>query len=313
MPNPLIAIIIVNWNGCAHTLECISSVQNIDYANFKIIVIDNGSSDTSLADIQKRYPDVTCLPMHQNLGFAEGSNVGIRYALALHAERLFLLNNDTIVKPDVLKAFMRQNDPVMGGKLFCYQDRNKLDHLGGIWNEKQAQFDLVGLNAVDNGQFDQPMELDYVCGASLFAHRTVFEKIGLLEPAFFLFWEESDWCYRAKKAGFTVKTCPQAVIYHKGSASFIGNKSHTTYFDWRNRLLWIKRNCDFKTQFNIFCKILLPEIAKLYRHRFLFIFRNQLDYQSKKKRLQSALQGIKDFAYARFGNAPHWIYSNRDL
>ena len=300
MPN--VYIILVNWNGLNDTLECIASLKNLDFTNYKIVVVDNGSLEDPTNALDA---DVIILKTYQNLGFAEGNNVGIRYALAKGADAIWLLNNDTVVKPDALSAFVNQMDQssIMGSKLMCYHERDHFDHLGGLWNSQRGYFDLIAVGEKDTGQYDKPLSIDYVCGASLFAKRQVFEAVGMLEPRFFLYWEESDWCWRAKKKGFTTMTCPQSTVYHKGSASMVGGKPFQTYYDWRGRLLWIKRHCSKKEKLRLYKKVIAPEILKLYRHRWL---KKLQSFLGKSKhtalpRLEAAIAGIKDHTYGRGG------------
>jgi len=162
--------------------------------------------------------------------------------------------------------------------------------------------------------------LDYVCGCALFAKAEVFQKIGVFEPRFFLFWEESDWCFRARKAGYPSYFCPDAKLWHKVSASFTGGKAHTTYFWWRNRLFWIERNCCKQEKIRLYFRVILPEIAyllKLYLLKkmqlfFLKWFKPRENHDEREKRLlnyKAALTGTKDYLCRRFGNAPHWMFS----
>ena len=242
---PSIALIILNWNGKKDTLACLQSVLEIDYPNFAVIVVDNASSDGSQAEIRSCLPQITLIENPKNLGFAEGNNIGIVEAMKRGADLVFLLNNDTVVDPLILQRFveMFEKEPkagILGATLFLFDQREKLDHLGGFWNGKKGKFDFVGLRANQEEVF--PQELDYVCGAGLIVKRSVLETVGMFDPRFFLIWEESDLCVRAKRAGFAVLTCPGANVWHKVSASFTGGKPHTTYYWWRNRLLWIEKN-----------------------------------------------------------------------
>src|SRR4030067_3270221 len=104
--SPMISIIILNWNGLSDTLECLESVKKIDYPSFEIIVVDNGSTDGSATTISRLHPGVVIIETGKNLGFAEGNNVGIRYALNNGSEYIFMLNNDTIVDPQIVKSFL---------------------------------------------------------------------------------------------------------------------------------------------------------------------------------------------------------------
>lgn len=267
-------------------------------------MVDNGSTDDSVKVIKATFPCYTLIETGENLGFAGGNNVGIEAALKAGATHVLLLNNDTVVDKGFLDAFLKQNDPIMGAKIYLESDPNRFDHIGGRWNKAAAKFDLIGAREVDQGQYDEPCNLDYACGACLFIKKEVLETVGLLENAFFLFWEESDFCARAKNAGFLVRLCPQAKIWHKVSASFSG-KAHTHYFYWRNRWLYMQRNLNGKEKQRsgtIAMRELL-HILKLYLIKSLFrrSAKNRAEYRS-------ALIGSYHYATRRFGNAPESIY-----
>lgn len=306
-------MLILNWNGKIDTLACLSSLSGVAYP-FTILVVDNGSTDDSIQAISTQFPHITLIATQENLGFAEGNNVGIRYALEKGADFVFLLNNDTVVDPAIFAAFERAmiEDPsvgIWGAKNCLFNSPDTLDHLGGIWNRKKGNFDLVGYREEEAKWVSAP-ELDYVCGCSLLIKAQVIHTIGLLEPRFFLIWEEADWCYRAKKAGFKIKSCLNAKIWHKVSASFSG-KPHTTYFWWRNRLLWIERNCTKKEYCYLALTQIIPQVFKLLKLFGLKAFQNLI--QTKEKRLNeqqryyAALRGIKDYLTRRFGNAPQMV------
>ena len=309
---PKISIILLNWNGKKDTLECLASLQKVDYPNFQTIIVDNGSTDDSVAAIRSAYPSVPILENRANLGFAGGNNTGIEWVLRHHAEWILLLNNDTIVAPDFLKAFLKaaKEQPkakILGAKILRYSHRNIIDHLGGFWNAQKAEFD-----SPDSGQTDHPyfnmIPVDYVCGAALFMHRSVPEAIGLLEPKFFLFWEETDYCYRARRAGFEVWTAPEAKIWHKVSSSFVGGKPHTHYFWWRSRLLWIERNCTPEEKKALYRKIIVPELWKMARHYLLkFLFTSNPVRREKLRRNRAGCAGAIDYFRGRFGNCPKWL------
>ena len=313
--SPKISIILLNWNGKKDTLECLASLQKVRYPNFQAIVVDNGSTDGSVAAIRAAHPHTPILENGSNLGFAGGNNPGIEWAIRHHAEWVLLLNNDTTVAPDFLDAFLKaaKEQPkgrIFGAKILRYSQPNIIDHLGGFWNPQVGEF-----ISPDSGQPDHPYfnmrAADYVCGAALLMHRSVPETIGLLEPNFFLFWEESDFCYRAKRAGFEVWTAPEAKIWHKVSSSFTGGKPHMHYFWWRSRLLWIERNCTPLEKKQLYRKIIIPELWKMGRHYLLKAGLNLLcpncDRKEKARRLRAGCAGALDFFRSRFGNCPSWL------
>ncbi len=312
---PKIAIILLNWNGKKDTLECLASLEGVNYSNFHPIVVDNGSNDDSVLAIRQSHPHIPLLENGANLGFAGGNNLGIEWALRHHAEWILLLNNDTTVDSDFLNAFMRaaKEKPtakILGAKILRYDKPGIIDHLGGIWNPSLAEFATLESGESDHPYF-QMREVDYVCGAALLMHRSVPETIGLLEPNFFLFWEESDFCYRAKKAGFEVWTAPEAKIWHKVSSSFTGGKPHMHYFWWRSRLLWIERNCNSEEKRKLYRKVIFPELAKLTRHFILKSLSHCFFPNAKRKeqvrRLKAGITGAIHFYFRKFGNCPDWV------
>ncbi|MCB1082253.1 MAG: glycosyltransferase family 2 protein, partial [Chlamydiia bacterium] len=237
-------VVVLNWNGKDDTLTCLESLAQMTSPH-QTVVVDNGSTDDSVSMIKKTFPDVHLVETGENLGYAGGNNFGVQFALDQGADHIFILNNDTTVEPTIIEAFLKRDLPLQGGSARLMKDKERLDHLGGNWNPELGVFEMIGKGARADAWM-APIALDYVCGVALFVKAEVFRKIGLFDPRFFLFWEESDFCHRAKKEGIIPTTCPEAILYHKVSASFTGGKPHTTYFWWRNRLLWIEKNCEKK-------------------------------------------------------------------
>jgi GT2 family glycosyltransferase len=308
---PKIAIILLNYNGKKDTLECLASLENLEYTNYEVIVVDNGSKDGSTLTISKAYPHITLIETHKNLGFSEGNNVGIRYALKKSFDYFFLLNNDTIIDPTNLTSFVKaaEENPeggIFGAKIFRYYEKDTIDHFGGLWNQTTADFDVVGLGKKDIG-FNQYKQVDYICGCAFFITKEVIEKIGLLEPSFFLIWEDTDYCYKAKKAGFSLISVPDAKIYHKVSSSFTGGKPQMHYFWWRGRLLWLQRNR--KVLSTPYRYSLFVEVFKLFRHfavkSLVFPFSTKAKREKRRlrlKRYKAGIRGILHFCLGKFGN-----------
>lgn len=322
--SPKIAIILLNWNGKRDTLACLDSLKNLTYLNFETILVDNGSTDGSVLAIREHYPHLQIIETGSNLGFAEGNNVGISKALEQGAEFFFLLNNDTVVASNILEEFVEtfRTHPeagIVGARIFLFDQRDTLDHLGGTWNPKTGEFTFVG-NRQKGKDFSglTPEKIDYVCGAGLMVRRSVLEKVGFLEKRFFLIWEEADFCFRARRAGFQVLTCPGAHLWHKVSASFVGGKPHSTYFWWRGRLLWIERNCAFGEKLSIYLRVLIPDILHMLKIRLIKktqlclikLLKPESDWKEKELKLiknRAALCGVRDYFFRRFGKGPAWI------
>lgn len=318
--NHRVAIIILNWNGIKDTLECLSSLKKVPYPDKEIIIVDNGSTDESVKVLKKQFPEYTLIETGENLGFAGGNNVGIQYALEKNFDSVFLLNNDTTVDPSFLQALVEtaEKNPtcgVLGTKILSYNQPDKIDHLGGFWDPNKAEFDSFAHNQKDEETYSM-QSVDYVCGCAIFIRKEVLEKIGLLEDRFFLLWEEVDFCYRARKAGFDVATAPKAKIWHKVSASFVGGKPHMHYFWWRSRLLWIERNCKQKEKLRLYIRIIMPELFKELRHYTLRRLQLVINPRRKREinlrkiqRHKAGLHGAKDYLLRKFSNGPSWLFT----
>ena len=317
---PKILVLILNWNGKKDTLECLSSLASANpRPPFATLVVDNGSTDDSVASIRSAYPEIPIMETKVNLGFAGGNNAGIRWALTKSFEWIFLLNNDTIVSPDLIEQLLnaakeKPDGSIFGAKIYRYSDPLRLDHLGGYWNPRIAEFVSSASDHLDDGSFEEMQKVDYVCGCALFVHRKVLETIGLLDEKFFLLWEETDFCTRAKRAGFEIYTAPKAKVWHKVSASFTGGKPHMQYFWWRNRLLYISQNCSVLEKRRLYFRVLGPEIVKIMKLACLKTAQNTLlnilgrpfdgARLQKAKRYRAGCRGIWHYFLGRFGNCP---------
>ncbi|KAF5029528.1 glycosyltransferase family 2 protein [Methanobacterium aggregans] len=183
---------------------------------------------------------------NENLGFAEGNNVGIIYVLEhLKSDYVMLLNNDTVVDTDFLNElipFSEKADEigVVGPSVFYYNDPDTLTYIGGHVDVCHGKITYPHLNETLKSEI--PEEMDYISGCSLLIKRDVIEDIGLLDPDYFLYYEDTDWCLRVKNAGYRLFYVPKAKIWHKVSASIV-NSSTSFYYGTRNQFLLMKKNC----------------------------------------------------------------------
>ncbi|KNZ70049.1 N-acetylglucosaminyl-diphospho-decaprenol L-rhamnosyltransferase [Thermincola ferriacetica] len=238
-------IIVLNWNGWQDTVECVESCQKLTYPNFRILIVDNGSSDGSEAILRNRFPDIEFIQTGANLGYAGGNNIGIRYALAHGADYIWLLNNDTTVTPDALTALVdvAEKNPqvgIGGSKIYFYNKPKTLWFAGGHIDFHSGETLHMGMGDLDTGQFDYRREVDYITGCSLLARRNLIETIGLMDEEYFLYFEETAWCVKASLAGYKVVFVPESVIYHKESGSTGARSPLFYYYMTRNRLYFLK-------------------------------------------------------------------------
>lgn len=226
MNNPKVSIVIVNWNTCEDTMECIESLKKIDYPNYEIIIVDNASSGDDVKILQDRFGDYAhIIANDRNDGFAGGCNIGMRYALEKGTDYILWLNNDTIVDAQFLSEMVKvaEGDSaigITGSKIYYYRYPNRLQSVGGKMNWWLGKRTMCGWDEEDTGQYDALTERDYVFGTSLLVKKVVVDKISFLDTSFFFNYEDFDYCTRAKRAGFKIVYVPESKIWHKYGASF---------------------------------------------------------------------------------------------
>lgn len=243
---PLVFIIVLNWNGKTDTLECLGSLQKLDYPNFEILVVDNGSTDGSEDVIRAAFSIVRVIQTGENLGYAGGNNVGIRFALEQGADYVWLLNNDTTVDPKALTVLVEtaQADPqiaFVGSKIYYYAKPNMIWCVGGTIDLADGgRTDHPGMGQEDIGQFDSIADVGYVSGCSLLASRSAIKAIGLLPEEYFLYFEETDWNVAAQREGYRTVLAPASKVWHK-YADVGEYKDRFIYYSFRNRIQIVRK------------------------------------------------------------------------
>ena len=318
-----ISIIVVNWNNASDTIACIASLREIQYSTFDIIVVDNGSRDDSADAIQAAAEDITMIRNERNLGFAVGNNIGIEHALKAGTDAVLLLNNDTTVDPGILNAFVaaQKSYPDAGfltAKIYYFDEPNRIWMGQPHWNRELCAFEHVGLDAQDEGaQFESVAEVSYACGCALFATAGTLTRVGLMEPKFFCYFEEVDWCFRAAREGLKSYFVPDARVWHKVSASSGGKQAPIVrYFRTRNRLLFAKRNLTGRDRATFMRRVRTEAFREMgWREKGLIATLqracwNLLSLRTDPQRSAWA-RGVRDFYLGRFGDAPERIKSLR--
>lgn len=239
MPEPLVYIILVNWNGKRDTLECLDSLAGVSYPHVRVLVVDNASSDGSAQEIRERHPGVTVLEQHTNLRFAGGNNAGMKYALAHGAELLCLLNNDTTVAKDFLTHLvsrLRSNGStgMVAPKIFYHDDPRRIWFAGGEISMWTGTMRHTGIRELDDGRFDTSREIDYATGCCILTSKEVVGKAGMLDEAFFMYGEDADWSMRVRRAGYAIVYEPKARVWHKLS---VASGGHLSFFKMKNKFL----------------------------------------------------------------------------
>ena len=243
---PRVVIIVLNWNGMGVTLDCLVSVKGLDYPNYEVVVVDNGSTDGSVEKVRMQFPGALLIENGQNLGFTGGNNVGLRYALSRGADYALLLNNDTEVAPDLLSHLVGAAEDnravgIAGPTIYYHQQGDRIWTSGGAIDWRRGETSMLGQNEVDSGQFGSaPRGVDFVTGCALLVSRTVMEQVGLLDERFFAYYEEAEWCVRAGRVGLKVVHVPAAKVWHKIPMDARDSSPFVHYYMTRNRLLFLK-------------------------------------------------------------------------
>jgi GT2 family glycosyltransferase len=229
---PKVYIIVLNWNGWQDTLECLGSLLRLNYPDFRVVVVDNGSTDESVTRISAWIAGkdhCVLLPAKENRGYAAGNNIGLRWALDQgDLAYAWLLNNDTVVHPDALTHLVRrmQEKPgagICGSAVLQYHDRGRIASLGEVYDRWQAQgYQLEANKPYDPKAIEKYKKLerriDYIVGAAMFVSREFLRDIGLLCEDYFLYFEEIDWATRAR-GRYSLALAPESIVYHKTAES----------------------------------------------------------------------------------------------
>ncbi|KIX15296.1 glycosyltransferase family 2 protein [Dethiosulfatarculus sandiegensis] len=236
---PMVHIIILNWNQWQLTAECLNSLKKLNYSNFKILLVDNGSTDDSCLELQNRFPEQEILKSNKNLGFGGGCNLGMQKALKEGADFIWLLNNDATADTNALKAMVNlaREKPGLGAIGSQVLDA-KQPHAVQAWGG--GRISLIWGRSWHIKDRTADTKLDYLIGASLLLKAEALRKVGLFDPGFFLYWEDADLCQRLKKAGWGLAVAEDSRIFHRGNASMQGQgRKWALFFTQSSRRFFI--------------------------------------------------------------------------
>lgn len=265
-----IAIVSVNFNGEKDTLELLEQLQEFKIQNlkFKIIVVDNASTDDFVETASGRYPEVDVLQNGVNKGFSGGYNRGMTHALLWGADYVLIINNDALT-PDkklltsLLSTFNKYPDAgIVAPKIYFapgyefHKDRYKEADKGKVVWFAGGKFDWDnvmaihrGIDEVDKGEYGGEMEMDFATGCCFLIKREVLERIGMFDESYFAYFEDADFCKRVLDAGYRIYYNGDTSIFHKVSQSTGAGSSLSDYYLTRNRLMFGFRYASFRTKF----------------------------------------------------------------
>lgn len=273
----MIYCVVLNWNNAADTIECLESLKNLSNPQgeeFRILCVDNFSSDGSYDVIKNSVQGVEYIRTGANLGYSGGNNAGIKYALEHGADHVWILNNDTIADKEALNELIKpfkkgENIGATGSLILRYDDRSTIWFAGGIYK----RFSGGTAHFLENKKYNSLMDTairtkkhDFLSGCSFMVSKKAVEKTGLIDDDLYLLFEEMDYFLRLKKNGFRWEMAPGSVIYHKVSRT-LGLSPVKLYYFSRNMIAISKKYFPLFLPFVLFFFLKWPLLSTLVKNR----------------------------------------------
>lgn len=242
---PKVSIVMLHWRGLADTQRCLASLSRLVYPNWDLVLVLNGADEEDGQVLRAQLPaSAHVIALSRNSGFAAGCNIGATVAIEQGSDFVLLLNNDTEVDPDLLTALTNSaakdsSIGILGAKTYNI-GTNLLQFTVGDVNMWRGWAKNRGSARRDVGQFDQPTDAQFVQGSCLMARSSLIQHIGLLDETFFAYWEETDLCFRARRAGYRVIYEPRARVWHQSSR--VSPSPLRLYYLLRNNIYFVSKH-----------------------------------------------------------------------
>jgi len=300
------SVVIPNWNGKELLGPCLESFYRQEYDDFETIVVDNGSTDGSVAFVRENFPQVTIISFAENRGFSAAVNAGI---LASEGRYIGLLNNDTEVDPAWLKDLVAALDAdshagSAASKVLFHSDPQTVNSAGDEFSVFGVPYQRRLMRG-DRDRFNEPRYVFSACGAAALYRRELFEKVGLFDEVFFAYQEDVDWGFRSQLAGYKCLYVPTAVVYHKYHATSSKVSNLWFYFRERNKHFVLIKNMSAKLFFLCLPLILLQEVVSfieaIWRGHVAAYYKARRDFWSylphllRERRRIRELQTVDDY------------------
>ena len=303
---PLVSVIILNYNAGDFLVQCIESIKKSTYSNYEIILVDNASTDSSLAMCKNKFPKITYIQNNENLGYSAGNNIGVEQA---KGDYIVILNPDTIVKPNWLDELMHGYQTFGEGlyqpKMLTIEDKTRINTAGNMIQIFGFGYSR-GKGEKDSGQYDGSQKIGFASGACLFTSKIVFNKVGGFEPFLFAYNEDMDLGWRAAKMGINSYFIPSAIVYH--AESYSNKWSQKKFFLLeRNRLYCIFTHYSLKSRIKIIPFFVLTEIAVL----FYFLLKKML--RQKLSAYSSIIKNRKYIAQKRIESEKYRTLDDKEV
>jgi len=249
-----VSIIVLNWNNWQDTVKCIGSFSKLQYPNYELVIVDNGSTDDSVRQIKSKFPDITLIETGKNLGYTGGNNMGIKYAMKNEGEYVLIVNNDTelinthFVEEMIIKM---EEDPtvgIMGPKILNPGEiiQDSILFTPTLLNSIRESL-LFKFRRRDEKNYSIPQRVEAISGVCWLIRRKVIEQIGLLDEDYFMYAEEQDYCYRAQKAGWKIMYYPvQSILHYKEPNDKNESRNYRQYiYARKNLVLFLRKHFTF--------------------------------------------------------------------
>ena len=268
--SPKVTIVILNWNGLQYLRQFLPSVLASSYPNTELVVVDNASTDASVAFLREQYPKTRIIQLERNFGFAGGYNQGLKL---VQSDYYVLLNSDVEVESgwiDPVIQFMESHQEVAAcqPKIVSFADRGLFEYAGaaGGWLDflgyPFARGRIFDVCEEDKHQYDSPQACFWASGAALFVRAELYHQVGGFYDFFFAHQEEIDFCWRLQLAGFSIYCCPQSVVYHVGGGTLPKNNERKVFLNFRNNLIMLAKNLNpFRAIWTIPLRLILDIIS----------------------------------------------------
>jgi len=266
---PPVTVVILNWNGKSWLEKFLPSVRVTEYANCHILVVDNGSTDDSVAWTEVEFPDVEVLALPENYGFAEGNNKALPH---IKTPYFVLLNSDVEVEPGWLEPLVEwmesnPNAAAVQPRIRAFHDKDSFEYAGAAggfidrFGYPYCRGRLFDTLEKDEGQYDEPIQVSWATGACMMLRKSVVDEIGLFDGDFFAHMEEIDFCWRAQNHGYILGCEPRGIVYHVGGGTLPQGNPRKTFLNVRNSLWMLHKNLPRGKVFpRIFSRLLLDGV-----------------------------------------------------
>lgn len=298
---PHVAVVVLSWNGRDDTLECLRSLGELRWECLTAIVVDNGSTDGTLEAVRTGFPHVRAIRSEENVGFAEGNNIGIRTALEAGADYVLILNNDTVVDPGIVEALVaearRRPDAGALCPLIRYADPpDRIWYAGARFDPRAVHNGRhTGYGERDTGQYGTVREVGRATGAAMLVPREVIERTGCFDGRLFIQVEDVEWSLRMRDFGYRVLFVPEAVVFHRVAMTSGGERAPVTaYYEMRNMLEVCARHAPLRGPARVW-----REYGSLVVH----LLHARLAAQPVAN-ARAVLDGWRDFRAGRLGPRP---------